>query len=309
MQWILLVLSLPTENATVRMRTWRAIKALGAASLRDGVYVLPEISDHGENLNAIAEDVRVSGGTAHVLYSNTVETEAFPALFDRSEDYVALEMAIAELRATLSPESALDVMKEMRKLRKSFTRLSAIDFFPGSDQERTEAALIQLEIDANRALSQDEPQPELRDIPRLDRSNYQGRLWATRRRPWVDRLASAWLIGRFIDPSAQFMWLNSPDDCPEEALGFDYDGASFTHVGEKVTFETLLASFDLSFPALQRIGELVHYLDVGGPQPPEATGVECVLMGLRETHNNDDQLLQAANQVFDSLVATYSKEQ
>ena len=93
MQWILLILSLPTENATVRMRAWRAIKALGAASLRDGVYVLPEISDHGENLNAIAEDVRVSGGTAHVLYSNTVETEAFPALFDRSEDYVALEMA------------------------------------------------------------------------------------------------------------------------------------------------------------------------------------------------------------------------
>lgn len=79
----------------------------------------------------------------------------------------------------------------------------------------------------------------------------------------MDRLASAWLIGRFIDPSARFLWLASPDDCPDEALGFDFDGATFTHVEEKVTFETLLASFDLDSPALLRLGKLVHYLDVG----------------------------------------------
>ena len=123
----------------------------------------------------------------------------------------------------------------------------------------------------------------------------------------MDRLASAWLIKQFIDPQAHFVWLNSPDDCPDNALGFDFDGATFTHVAEKVTFETLLASFDLRHVALQRIGELVHYLDVGGYQPPEAAGVECVLMGLRETLSDDDQLLLAANQMFDSLYTAYTK--
>lgn len=309
MSWILLILSLPTKNATVRMRAWRTIKALGAVSLRDGVYLLPAISAHAEKLEAIAQDVREAGGTAHVLHANGPETEAFPALFQRSEDYETLDSAMAELRAKLSSESAMEVMKETRKLRKSFTRLSAIDFFPGAARDRTDTALKQLETDANRALSPDEPQPESRSIRRLDRADYQGRLWATRCRPWVDRLASAWLIGRFIDPSARFLWLASPDDCPDEALGFDFDGATFTHVGENVTFETLLTSFNLVSPALGRFGKLVHYLDVGGPQPPEASGVECVLMGLRETHDDDYQLLQAANQVFDSLFTTYTKEQ
>ena len=129
MSWILLILSLPTENATVRMRAWRAIKALGAVSLRDGVYLLPAISDHAEKLEAIAQDVRDSGGTAHVLHANDPETEAFPPLFDRSEDYESLDSAMADLRAKLLPETAMEVMKETRKLRKSFTRLSAIDFF------------------------------------------------------------------------------------------------------------------------------------------------------------------------------------
>ncbi|WP_413615768.1 chromate resistance protein [Halomonas cupida] len=307
MIWILLILSLPTENATVRMRAWRSIKALGAASLRDGVYLLPASPDHVEKLEAIARDVREAKGVAHVLPTDSPEDDAFSALFDRSDDYEALHSSITELRATLLPESAMAVMKETRKLRKRFTRLSQIDFFPGAARDRVDRALQELETNANRVLSPDEPLPASGPIHLLEHADYQGRTWATRRRPWVDRLASAWLIERFIDPKAHFLWLSSPADCPDDALGFDFDGATFTHMAEKVTFETLLASFDLRQVALQRIGELVHYLDVGGHQPPEASGVECVLMGLRETHNDDDQLLLAANQVFDSLYTTYTK--
>src|SRR5574337_918282 len=109
-------------------------------------------------------------------------------------------------------------------------------------------------------------------VPRLDPAAHRHRLWATRARPWVDRLASAWLIRRFIDPEARFLWLTRPEDCPPEALGFDFDGAAFTHVGARVSFETLLASFGLEAGALQRLGLLVHFLDVGGIQPPEAAG-------------------------------------
>lgn len=307
MTWILLILSLPTGNATARMRAWRSIKTLGAASLRDGVYLLPARPDHVDKLEGIARDVRQAGGVAHVLPTDDPEADGFSALFDRSEEYEALFSAVAELRSRLSPDSAMDVMKESRRLRKRFTTLSQIDFFPGAALAHADNALRELETDASRILSPDEPLPASNPIPVLKREDYQGRVWATRSRPWVDRLASAWLIARFIDPAARFLWLASPNDCPDDALGFDFDGAAFTHVAEKVTFETLLASFDLSQPALHRIGEMVHYLDVGGHQPPEASGVECVLMGLRETYGDDGQLLLAANMVFDSLYSTYAK--
>ena len=137
-------------------------------------------------------------------------------------------------------------------------------------------------------LSPDEPHAVAGVIERRHPSDYRQRLWATRRRPWVDRLASAWLIRRFIDPEARIQWLESPADCPGDALGFDFDGATFSHVGSRVTFEVLAASFGLDRPAITKLGLLVHYLDVGGVQPPEATGVETVLAGLREMRQDDD---------------------
>lgn len=137
---------------------------------------------------------------------------------------------------------------------------------------------------------------------------YRGRLWATRRRPWVDRLASAWLIRRFIDPDARILWLEQPQDCPDDALGFDFDGAAFSHVGSRVTFEVLATSFGLQHAAIARIGLLVHYLDVGGVQPPEAIGVETVLAGLRAAVADDDELLAAASTVFDGLLARFESE-
>ncbi|KAB2873555.1 MAG: chromate resistance protein, partial [Burkholderiaceae bacterium] len=141
-----------------------------------------------------------------------------------------------------------------------------------------------------------------------DAARYRGRVWATRRRPWVDRLASAWLIRRFIDPLARFVWLESPADCPKRAIGFDFDGATFTHSGAMVTFETLLASFDLQTPALLRLGVLVHALDLGGVIPPEAAGVERVLAGMQEAIADDDRLVLAAAGVFEGLLVAFEKD-
>lgn len=168
---------------------------------------------------------------------------------------------------------------------------------------------MELEVAVNRVLSPDEPHPVIGQIPRLKLADYQGKTWATRRRPWVDRLASAWLIRRFIDCDATILWLTHPADCPNYALGFDFDDAIFSHVGAKVTFEVLLASFGLDRLGLQRIGALVHYLDVGGVQPPESVGIESVLAGLRETITDDDQLLTLASGVFDGLLVSFEKVQ
>lgn len=306
-KWCLLITSLPTENATARMRIWRSLKSSGAAVLRDGVYLMPDRVDCLETLDNLALEVKTSGGTAFVLQTNEPGSENFVSLFDRSEDYAALLADIAKLSAALATEYVQDQIKQVRKLRKAFTSVSAIDFFPGEAQQQTESALRQLELACARILSPDEPHPVEGVITALSLDEFQGKTWATRQRPWVDRLACAWLIRRYIDPQARLLWLPSPTDCPHDAIGFDFDGARFSHIGGRVSFEVLLASFGLETPALKRLGGLVHFLDVGGIQPPEAVGIESVLAGLRDTIQDDDQLLAAASAIFDSLFITFEK--
>lgn len=306
--WSLLILGLPTANATERMRAWRTLKASGAAVLRDGVYLLPEKSVGREAFQAVQRDVMAINGTAYLL-SLSEREERFSGLFDRSDEYEKLLEEIAGWRADLSLDNALQIARQVRKLRKAFGQLAAIDFFPGVLKAQTDSALQALETSISRALSPDEPRAHDEAITQLERSEYQGRRWATRKRPWVDRLACAWLIRRFIDPDARFIWLDSPGDCPSDALGFDFDGAMFSHVGQRVSFETLIESFAVQQPGLARLAGVVHYLDVGGYQPSEAPGIERVLAGLRERIGDDDQLTMVAGGIFDGLLTAFAIEE
>ncbi|WP_085722897.1 chromate resistance protein ChrB domain-containing protein [Pseudomonas sp. R37(2017)] len=307
--WLALILGLPTANATERMRAWRALKASGAAVLRDGAYLLPDTDVCREALESVERDILSINGTAYTLPVVDPHGERFVSLFDRSDDYSKLRAEIEECRGQLNPENALATTKQIRKLRKTYDQLSNIDYFPGKSKQQIHSALQELETAVSRALSADEPHSRDLLITALNRGDYQGRVWATRKRPWVDRLACAWLIRRFIDPQARILWLDSPTDCPADALGFDFDGATFSHVGNRVTFETLQASFELEEPGLNRIAALVHYLDIGGIQPVEAAGIERLLAGLRETISHDDHLLAAASAIFDGLLAGFVKEE
>ncbi|WP_431824698.1 chromate resistance protein ChrB domain-containing protein [Burkholderia sp. F1] len=303
--WSLLVLTLPTENATARMRFWRALKAKGCAVLRDGIYVLPYTEARESVLRELAGAIAESGGAAHLLRAPSLDASQegeFRALFDRGEDYAAFAQALAEARKTLAGQSATELARLLRRQRKDFDTIRAIDYFPGDAATRAEVALEDFIALVDTVLSPGEPHAAERAIRLLAIDEYQGRTWATRQRMWVDRAASAWLIQRFIDVRARFIWLASPAACPPEALGFDFDGAAFTHVGERVTFEVLLASFGLDKdPALMRLGEIVHALDVGGPAAPEAAGFEAVMAGTRQRAENDDQLLEQMGAVLDAL--------
>ncbi len=302
MDWTLLITTLPTENSTARMRAWRALKQTGAAVVRDGVYLMPPHPTAVDALTAIAEDVRQHGGIAWLM--PTAAQDGFPLLFDRSAEFGELLSLIVAVRPTAG--TLAESVKQARKLRKTFDQLTVIDFFPGEARRQAGERLLELEQALARLASPDEPHPAASVIPRLQTADYQGRCWATRARPWVDRLACAWLIRRWIDPQASFLWLAVPADCPAGVLGFDYDGAAFTHVGARVTFETLLAAFDLETASLLRLGAVVHFLDAGGAQPPEAEGVERILAGLRTALTDDDALLAAAMPVFDALQTAFT---
>lgn len=308
-RWLLLVLSLPTPNAAARVRVWRALKALGCGVLRDGAYLLPDRDPARRAFFALQREVTGAGGSAHVLVvvsENEAQMRGFARLFDRGPSYTRLLRQIQDTGRDLRKRKRAALIQAVQRLRKTFDAVSAIDYFPGPARAQAEAALAELEARARALERPDEPHAVERPIPRLDRRRFQGRVWATRKQPWVDRLASAWLIRRFIDPKARFLWLEKPADCPEDALGFDFDGAAFSHTGNRVTFEVLVASFGLEAdPALERIGNLVHFLDVGGVPVAEAAGIERVLEGLRRQVGDDDALLRQARPVFDSLYAAY----
>lgn len=293
------------------MRVWRALKGLGCAVLRDGVYLLPQRPEFRQTLQLQAKDVIAGGGSAHILAldsENREQQKVFENLFDRSTDYAKLIEDIRHASGpNLQPEDTAKLQKQFHRLRKEFEAIALQDFFPGAAREQAAAALEDLEHAVNEHLAPNEPHTVHRRIRRLQPKDYQSRIWATRQRPWIDRLASAWLIRRFIDPKACFIWLAAPDDCPAEALGFDFDGATFTHVGAKVTFEVLLASFGLTKDAaLNRIGALVHYLDVGGIPVLEAAGLETLIGGMRQRWIVDDELLAETEKIFDAFYQAFS---
>lgn len=293
------------------MRVWRALKALGSVALRDGAYLLPVGTRHEEALLEIADDCTREGGVAWLMSAQPRGPEdeaAWRQLFDRRADYAELRQGWKDASRGLAKCAPAELTRLKRKLQRDFDAVRLIDFFPADASLESETALGELVKRIEGLLSPGEPHEVDGGIARLDPAEYRGRTWATRRRPWIDRVASAWLIHRFIDPDATFLWLAKPADCPRKALGFDFDGATFTHVGERVTFETLMAAFGMDAdPALLRLASIVHHLDVGGEPVPEAAGFEAVMTGARERLEDDDALLADMSGVLDSLYAHFQR--
>ncbi|MFZ2294869.1 MAG: chromate resistance protein ChrB domain-containing protein [Polaromonas sp.] len=305
--------TLPTHPSALRVRVWRALKATGAGTLREGVYLLPSTAPTAQALWDIERLIQESGADAHMLVvtaRDETQEKTFRGLFDRSDLYAELLQSIKEARSTIKTASEAELHKALRGLEQQLHAVHASDFFPGKPKEKTSAALTTLRNEIERHLSPGEPTPRAEAIQRQAIEDFQGRTWATRKRPWVDRLATAWLIQRFIDKSPQFVWLDDPKKCPKSTLGFDFDSARFSHVGDKVTFEVVAHTFGLDADnGLRRLGELVHYIDVGGIPVDEAAGVETIVRGLQSQHDQDDALLAASLPIFDTLYAAMKDRQ
>jgi len=308
--WLLLITNLPGRNPTLRMRFWRALRAAGAGLLRDGAYLLPNRGRSRQVLEEQGAEIRAAGGLVQVLSfdaDSPAQQADFVALFDRTEEYAETIERVEALKGELVKLAEPEARQRLAGITREVAAIAARDFFPGEPSRQMEGVLADAEAALNARFAPDEPHAAHRKIRTRDRRDYRGRTWATREHLWIDRVASAWLIRRFIDPKAKFLWLKRVKDCPKTALGFDFDGAEFTHLDSKVTFEVLLASFNLEEdPGLVRLGALVHHLDVGGIPIAEGPGFAAIMAGARSLQQDDDALLKAMAPVLDSLYAGYA---
>jgi hypothetical protein len=318
-RWLLLVHQLPAEPSNLRVKVWRRLQAVGAVAIKNSVYVLPHSSETREDLEWIRGEIVAEGGEASLFAADAIDDltddeviDAFAAA--RRSDWERLRREIEELgdrpRAPSPDGTAAELPREplwarqFHQLRNRAAQIDRIDYFRAPGREDALAALEG--IGATGAAPAPEPP---RSRKRRAAGELAGRRWLTRPRPGVDRMASAWLIRRFIDPRAEFEFAERlPAD--GEPVPFDMFGVEFGHHGERCTFETLVARFELSEPAIDRIARLVHDLDLRrepGLDADTAT-VGRLVEGLREATDEDDRLLERGMGLFEALYLAYRRE-
>lgn len=293
------------------MRLWRTLKSTGCGVLRDGVYILPTGAPQASALIEVEAEVRSAGGfaiMAELTFKSGRELQQVQKLFQRNDEYGAFVSQVKSIKPTLGHLGQRKGDTALQRLRRAYEELVAIDFYPGEAQLQARETLAALEREAQLQFAGGEPRRSRARVRRLNPEMFRGRTWATRKQPGIDRLASAWLIRRFIDPKARFAWIERARDCPAKAIGFDFDGARFTHSGNRVTYEILVASFGLAQdPALASLGAAVHYLDIGGIPVPDSKGLETLLGAVRHTARSDDQAVIDGAKIFDLFYAAYAQ--
>ena len=312
LRWLVLVAVFPVEDAAVRMRLLRTLEGLGCAVMREGVFLLPDTPRNRTSFQRLADHIGRAKGDAWMFPVNVASAQQgkqFRAMFDRSGRYADLLKTIEGLRAGFGVSDPTAIGQVLAKQRRELEAISVLDFFVSPLRQRVERTLAEMEEKVRDLMfpgnSDGAEGAEGKPTPKSKRQFFR-RAWATRKPLFVDRLASAWLIRRFIDPEATLLWLDKRQPCPATAVGFGFEGASFANTRTRVTYEELLASFRLDRNAgLAKIGKLVHALDAGNRRVPEAAGVETLLAGARHRASNEDELLRESERTFDLLYEAY----
>jgi hypothetical protein len=312
-RWLLLAHQLPTRASNARVKTWRRLQQLGAVPSRNSVYVLPNTEQCREDFEWLRSEIVALGGEATVFAADAISQgggEDIVAAFQasRAHDYRTLQKEITRaLAASRKKRQAADSRKGLaravRALRDRFDALERIDFFSAAARDETAAALAELErkLAGPRSATASASTSGALSTRGAD---FQKRRWVTRRRPGVDRMASAWLIRRCIDPKAVFAFVDKPASTD---VSFDmYDGG-FGHRGGLCTFEVLCEEFAITIAPVLRIGQIVHDLDLKENKygAPEAAVIGRMVEGLRAVHTDDAALLEQGIGMFEVLARSF----
>lgn len=289
--------SLPAGRSTARVALWRQLRKCGTVAFKTSTHILPDGAQHLERLQWLAQQARDAGGDATIVHASDIvgtSDDEIVRLFnaERTRDYAEIAAGLSQLIKTRRrPTEGED--GELAKLAARFEAIKSIDFLACPKREVAEMLL-------------DQARPHRRDpasrIERVSPKQFARKVWLTRPRPEIDRVGSAWLIRRFIDPKARFVFSTHPAD-HAGAVTFDMVGGRFSHVGDDCTIETLLKSFGIDDPAARRIGEMVHAADLEDGKYPhvECVGIDRLLKGWAKLGWTDEILIERGGECFDAL--------
>ena len=298
--WLLLLFSLPATHKTARVSIWRKLQKSGAIQIKTSTYLLPDTPAQYELFQWLAKQVTDYGGDSTLIRAQQIEglsDARIVGLFNaaRDSDYSALSEAARKLAAPRAAKRDKAFSDELEKLRKAFRAIREIDFF-----DAPKAHVAESQIDRLESVTRSKTPA----AARLQAAKFQGKIWVTRPRPEIDRVACAWLIRRFIDPKATFKFATNADAIAG-GVPFDYAHGEFSHHGEDCTFETLLKRFGIADKALRVIGEMVHDADLEDEkfQRPECLGLDRILKGWAKHGMPDEEILLRGGNCFDGLYA------
>ena len=304
-RWLLLTHQLPPSPAYFRVRIRRRLAAIAAVPVKNSVYALPANEATREDFEWLLREIVADGGEATLCEAVFIDgetderlREAFDA--ERSAGYAAIVEEADRLRGPGNDPG--HARAAMAGLKSRLRETQARDFFHARGRSEAENAVSMLEMELVTETGGDEM--ERGDV--IERVS--GRTWVTRRGARVDRIASSWLIRRFVDPEARFKFVDPEGYEPEEGeLRFDMFGGEFTHQGERCTFETLVRRFGLTDPALRPIAEIVHDIDLKEERfgRPETVGVASMIHGIAATTQQDDERLRRGGEMLDGLYAHF----
>jgi hypothetical protein len=305
---LLLLVGVPPTPSSLRVRVWRRLRSLGAVPLKRSAYLLPDTPERYEDFQWLAQEIQREGGEATLIRVQQIENMSAAevlGLFQqpRDQDYRKLALGYRKVLDGLEKKSAAKsarVQDELARLAKDHQRVRDVDFFdaPGGAEVRRLEETIAMRTRRPEAVRREER-------PTIDLSRLRGRRWVTRPRPHIDRVASAWLIKRFIDPDAEFTFA-PPAEFPKDAIPYDAPGVELSHQGEDCTFETLVKQARLRDRRLMRLAEVVHEADLRDGKYPheEARGIDVAIRALLAASPDDHQVLAQGMALVEGLYAT-----
>ena len=314
-RWVLLIHQIPPKPDYFRVKVGRRLQRLGAVPIKNSVYVLPRSAETVEDFQWQLREIVAGGGEATICeaaFLDGLSDSEIENLFRvaRDADYQAIVTEVKQLlktRATRRKERSPLIDTELARLKRRLADIVKIDFFGARSRQTTEEAVGRLEARVRF------PEHKLAaPQPAGDLAPGRGRTWVTRKGIFVDRIASAWLIRRFIDPDARFKFVEAEGYQAEPGeLRFDMYQAEYTHEGDHCTFETLVTRFGISDQALRGIAEIVHDIDCKDQKfgRSETSGVERLLAGIAKQAQDDTKRLELGTALFDALYASIPQQE